>query len=177
MKRSASFLLALIMLFSLAACGEGGLNLNPKDKTDTKEGYIGDTLSTAWFDFVVNDAYSCGEYHGYTPAAGKKLVVATITVKSTFKESVDMWGDDFIILWNTGENADAEPALPAGISDDQFPDEYTLRINATECGVVIYEVPEEYKDFAIWFPEVYEDGTEEGGEGDNFFVYFTPEER
>ena len=46
MKRLASLLLALMLALSLAACGEGGLNLNPGGgKSDKKDGYIGDTLS------------------------------------------------------------------------------------------------------------------------------------
>lgn len=182
MKRTASFLLALIMLFSLAACGEGGLSLNPKgkDSDGPKEGYIGDTMSTYWFDFMVSDAYSCTKYHNYTPSAGNKLVVVNMTLKNTFEESVDMWGDDFVILWD-GEDDYMDIPLPAGISDDQFPDEYVLGINAKKDGVLVFEVPEEFRDFAIGFVEISVDTENpdnlEGVEGDTFFVYFTAEEK
>ena len=45
MKRFSSFLLALMLLFSLSACGEGGLNLNPgenNEDSDARFGYVGD---------------------------------------------------------------------------------------------------------------------------------------
>lgn len=183
MKKLVSFFLALVMLLSLAACGEGGLSLNPKETESQKDGYIGDTLPTFWFDFTVDDAYRCSEYHGYTPAPGNKLIVATITLKNTCGYSVDMWGDDFVILWEreAGGDIDMELALPAGISDDQFPDEYLLGINASKSCVAVYEVPEEYRDFAIAFMEIFEDeddpSNEEGVDGDTYFVYFTPEDK
>ena len=37
-------------------------------------------------------------YGDYTADTGNKLVVATITLKNTYSESVPMWGDDFAIL-------------------------------------------------------------------------------
>lgn len=176
-KRLASFALALVMALSLAACGEGGLSLNPNEKSDAKDGYIGDTLSTLWFDFVVDDAYTCTEYHGYTPDAGNKLVVVAISLKNNCGYSVDMWGNDFVILWDDEENG-IDVSLPAGLSDEQFPDEYALGINARKSGVSVFEVPEEFRDFAIWFQEfITNEDYPDGKEGDNFFVYFTPEEK
>lgn len=182
MKRIASFLLAFMMMVSLTACGEGGLNLNPKgneDDSDVKSGYIGDTMSTEWFDFVVNDAYSCSEYHGYTPQAGNKLVVADMSLKNNCGESVDMWGEDFVIIWEiSDEDIDMDIPLSAGISDDQFPDEYVLGINATKSGVLVFEVPEEYRDFSIGFAEIFESNDDPDGDlGNTYFVNFTAEEK
>jgi len=182
MKRLASLLLALTMALSLAACGENGLDLNLGGKSEKKDGYIGDTLSTHWFDFTVNDAYSCAQYGDYTADTGNKLVVAAITLKNTCGESVPMWGDDFVILWDAEDEDDGvTPALPAGLSDDQFPDEYNLGINQTKAAVSVYEVPEDVKDFAIGFQEISEDTDNpenlDGIEGETYFVSFTPEEK
>ena len=182
MKRLASFALALVMALSLAACGEGGLNLDPKETSNDGYGYIGDTMSTEWFDFTVDDAYSCSEYHGYTPSAGNKLVVVDMTLKNTWGQSVDMWGDDFILIWEiSDEDIDMDIPLQAGLSDEQFPDEYVLGINATKKGVSVFEVPQEYRDFVLGFQEIYEDeenpDNEEGIEGNTFFVSFTAEEK
>lgn len=178
MKRLVSFLLAMVMLGGLSACGEGGLSLRGKDdEPGTKDGYIGDTMSTAWFDFIVNDAYSCSQYYDYTPSAGNQLVVVTMTLKNTFGQSVDMWGDDFVILWDD-EDSGIDIPLAAGISDDQFPDEYVLGINAVKAGVMVFEVPQEFRDFAIGFQEVYESDEDPDGDlGDTFFVTFTAEEK
>lgn len=196
MKRFASFLLALVMALSLAACGEGGLSLNPGDNADEKEtatvpvteepseddsgiesGYMGDKMSTYWFDFTVDSAYTCAEYGNYTASAGNKLLVVTLSLKNTWGKSLDMWGDDFLILWDDGDDA-IDVSLPAGISDDQFPDEYVLGINESKTAVSIFEVPEDFRDFAIWFQELYEDETNPDGRvGDDFLVYFTAEEK
>ena len=182
MKRFSSFLLALMLLFSLSACGEGGLNLNPgenNEDSDARFGYVGDTLSTEWFDFTVDDAYSCSEYQGYTPEDGNKLVVVTITLKHDWGASVDMWIEDFVIMWDDpDEDSGMEFPIAPGLSDDQFPSEYTLGINATKTGVSVYEVPQEYRDFSIGFMEVFESDTNpDGDEGNTYFVDFTPEER
>ena len=179
MKKTASFILALTMLCSLCACGL--LDLSLSQKTSTKKGYIGDTMSTYWFDFTVEDAFTCSEYEGYTAHDGYQLVVATMTVKNTWERSVDLWETDFLILWDDpDENSGWEITVPV-YNEEQFPEEYSLGINKSRTGLLIYEVPEEYRDFAIWFQELYEDvdnpENEDGIEGDSFFVSFTPEER
>lgn len=134
MRRLASLLLALAVALSLPACGQSGLDLSPGGGDDgepgLKQGLPGDTLSTQWFDFTVDGAYSCARYGSYTAADGNKLVVATLTLKNTFGNPVDMWGDDFAILWDDpDQDGGAAPALPEGISGEQFPDEYVLEID------------------------------------------------
>ena len=180
MKRLASFLLALMMLLSLAACGEGGLDFKPKDEPGVKYGYIGDTMSTEWFDFTVDNAYSCSEYHGYAPSAGYKLVVVTMSLKNNCGQSVDMWGDDFVLIWGSDDDDtfDLDIPLPASLSSDQFPDEYVLGINASRTGVMVFEAPQEFRDFSIGFMEIFESSSNpDGEEGDTFFVDFTVEDR
>ena len=173
MKRLASVLLIPMMVLSLAACGK------TNDEPGVKYGYIGDTMSTEWFDFVVNEAYSCDQYCGYTPSAGCKLVVVNLSLKNNCGESVDMWGEDFVIFWGGDDDAfDLDIPLPAGLSGDQFPDEYVLGINESKSGVLVFEVPREFRDFSIGFMEIFESETNpDGDEGDTFFVDFTAEDR
>lgn len=178
MKKFVSFFLALMMLCSLAACD--GLSLKPSEGPVDKDGYIGDTMSTYWFDFTVNGAWSFSEYDGYTAKPGYQLVIAEVTLKNTTNSSIDMWDTDFLILWDDpDENSGWEIPVPA-YCKDQFPEEYTLGIKAKKTGLLIYEVPEDYRDFIIWFQEIYEDEddptNEDGIQGDSFFVYFTAEE-
>lgn len=179
MKKFVSFLLALMMLGSLAACN--GLDLNLFQKSGSKEGYIGDTMSTYWFDFTIEDAYSCAEYDGYTAREGYQLVVAEMTLKNTFGQSVDMWDTDFMILWDDPDEDNRVDFTVPVYSEEQFPEEYSLGINKSRSGLLIYEVPEEFRDFAIVFQEVYEDEkdptNEDGIDGDAFFVSFTAEEK
>lgn len=179
MKKFVSFFLALMMLCSLAACN--GLSLKPSDEPESKFGYVGDTMSTEWFDFTVKEAWACTEYDGYTAQEGYKLVVAEMVLKNTWDASVDMWDTDFLIFW---EDPDAEGGYDIDItlpvySEDQFPEEYTLGINVQKTGMLVYEVPEKFRDFSIVFQEVFEDvndpTNEDGIDGDMFYVSFTAE--
>lgn len=174
MKRIVSAALAFLMLMSLTACGV----LSLKDgKNGDKEGYIGDTMSTYWFDFTVDDAYSCAEYEGYAAGSGKKLVVVSMTLKNTCGHSVDMWDTDFPILWGGEDDGDLDYPI-APVSDEQLLLEYSLGINQSKSGVLVYEVPDSYRDFSVAFLEVFEDANDENGQdGDLFFVDFTPTEK
>ena len=179
MKRLASFLLVPIIMLAFAACGEGGLDFNPKNEPGVKYGYIGDTMSTAWFDFTVTDAYSCSEYQGYTPSEGYKLVVVAMSLKNNCGQPVDMWGEAFVLLWDDDDDAfNLDIPLPAGLSGDQFPDEYVLGANQSITGVMVFEAPREYQNFSIVFMELFESSTNpDGEEGDTFFVDFAVEDR
>lgn len=176
MKKSAAFLLVLAMLGPLGGCG---LDLSLSQGPSVKKGHIGDTMATYWFDFTIEDAYSCSEYDGYTAQEGCQLVVATMLVENTWDRSVDLWETDFVILWGD-EMENMEITVPV-YTEDQFPEEYTLGIDGNRTGLLIYEVPEECRDFAIWFQELYEDEdnpeNEDGIEGDSYLVYFTPEKK
>ena len=166
MKRLASFLLLPVMMVSLAACGG-------RDTTDIRYGRIGEALSTEWFDFVVNEAYSCGQYHGYTPADGYKLVVVSLSLKNNCGRPVEVWGDGFVLLWGGGDDTLDIP-LPAGFSGDQLPDEYVLDVNASKSGVMVFEAPREFQEFSIRFMEIFESETNPDGDmGSTYYVEFT----
>ena len=161
MKRLLSLLLALVMLFSLTACSEDGLTLNPNSKTsppstdevkddnnDTGEdglilpdedglavGYEGDTLHTAFFDMTIDNPRTCEEFD-------------------------EVMGDD-------GETDYFVR------SEQQIPVSFNLGIHKTQTGVLLYQVPVDTQDYFITFYEVFEDGTDEGQYGDAFYVRFS----
>ena len=85
MKRVFVLVTALVMALSLAACG---------GDAEANEGRVNDTMETYFFDFTVNSAYLTADYEGYTPAEGNVLLVASITVKNTFQESIEMYDTD-----------------------------------------------------------------------------------
>lgn len=133
---------------------------------------MGDTVSTLWFDYVVNSADPMDTYEGYTAAEGNKLVVVDLTMKNTFDESVPMFDTDFQLYW--GEYGDDEWALPLEVyCEAQLPADYYLSIDETREGVLVYEVPSDIRDFTLAFLEVKDNGTEEGEEGDLYLTYFT----
>lgn len=188
MKKLLSLALACLLLASLAACGgssndrgpltggspasNGSNNSGSQDNDGYQEGgdwgYIGDVMHTYWFDFTVDDAYTCAEYEGYTASEGKQLVVATLSLKNTFLQSLPMSQTDFQIQWGGEGDDDYEWPISA-VSEAQLPDEYTLAINESRSGVVVYEVPAGTSDFSISFGEYFEDESE----GDVYFIYFT----
>ena len=182
-------MVATVLAFSLVACGpvdsavqnlvgavsnSGSSNSGvvTADDDGYAEGRIGDVMRTYFFDYTVNSAYTCKEFEGYTPAEGNKLLVAEITVKNTDRSTVTMYDTDFQIQW--GDDDDDAYDVPItyyndAVSDEQLPEEYDLGVNEERTGLLVFEVPEDSKDYSISYLEQFSNETE----GDVFFVYFT----
>ncbi len=147
-----------------------------EDGTYTYEGRIGSTMETEWFDFTVNDAYYTSDsIGGYTPSEGNVLVVVDMTIKNNFTQSIDMYTYDFQLQWNDdSEDAYAFPIETSEpLIDNQFENEFSIKVNKEVNGCYIFEAPEGNEDFSISFLEFFEDETE----GDLFFVYFSADEK
>lgn len=147
------------------------------DELGNAEGFFGDTMHTEFFDYTINSAYLCDEYEGYTPEDGNEILVADITIKNTFRESIPMFDTDFQIQWND----DADDAFDVPITyylddvlnDQMLPGEYMLSVNETVNGLLVFEVPAGQMDFSISYLEVFDDDTT----GNVFFVYFSAEKK
>jgi len=173
MNKFASLILAVITAVTVLT-GCGGNNVYP-DEFGNAEGHMGDTMHTCFFDYTVNSAYLCSEYEGYTPQSGNELLVANITVKNTFGESIEMYDSDFQIQWND----DAADAFDVPITayqdegwtlnDKMLPGTYELSNNQRKSGTLVFEVPAGNNDFSISYLELFDDDSE----GDVFFVFFT----
>ena len=133
MKRLLPALLAMLMILVLVGCGGkdsgqsgGGKSGDSSNKSGDNigsgggdvyaedgygEGRLGDTMHTYFFNFTINSAYTCGEFAGYTPAAGNQLLVVDATVKNTVTSSVEMYDTDFQAQWQ-GES-DEDSAFPS----------------------------------------------------------------
>ena len=157
-------------------------------------GHQGDVLSTYWFNFAVDGAYTCPSYGGYTPADGNQLLVVHLLMKNTFSRNVTMFNTDFQLQWNDDDSeAYAWPLSTAEgddlikheihidnlLSDDQLPSEYEFPVNSTMDGLLIYEVPvklpdgSDNRDFSLSFQEYFSTGDE----GDVYFIHFTANTR
>ena len=209
MKRLITLFLALLLLSSLAACGEGGLSLDFLGKGGSSDsrgaggedglirpdedgiavGRIGDTLRTAFFDMTVTAAYTCGEFDGLTPTEGYKFLVAELTLYNYTDESQPIFDTDFEVMWDLDDDdAWAWPECDEVMNEDgeveyftksdrQLPIEYSLVIDTTYTGLLLYQVPQDTTEYYIDFYEAFDNGTEEGEWGDAFFVEFSAEER
>ncbi len=160
MKKVWAALLLAAALALLAACGPGD---------QAQEGdvyYVGDTISTAFFSYTVNSAEGVDSYEGYTPAEGNRLVVVDLTIRNTESYTMPMFDTDFQIQWGDGENDWSFPVEK--FCDAQFAAEYEIGEGKSKQGLLIYQVPEDARDFTFGFLETYEDGSE----GDVFFTRF-----
>lgn len=185
MKKYASLLLAAVLVLALTACGgKDGKSEGVYAEDGYAEGRLGDVMHTYFMDFTVNSAYLTSDYNGYTPAEGNQLLVAEMTIKNTSSGSLPMWDDDFQGQWSTSQETEefSYPITEDGkggelptVSDAQFPATYDLAVNEERTGELVFEVPADEKDFSISTMELFDDGSEEGEEGDTFFVFFTAE--
>lgn len=155
MKRCVTLFLALMMLLSLAACGEGGLSLNPgsrigtpadnggKDNSKGGEddliypgedgyamGYEGETLRTEFFDMRIDNPYTCDEFDGLTPDEGKKFLAVQLTLYNYTNYVQPMMDIDFEVIWDLDdEDAWAWPEVDTTI-DANGEAEYSVRSDA-----------------------------------------------
>ena len=187
MKKFVGIIAATMLAFSLVGCGPvdsviqniaaNGSGVITADDNGQAEGRMGDVMRTYFFDFSVNSAYTCSEYEGYTPSEGNKLLVAEVTVKNTDRSTVTMYDTDFQIQWGDDDNDDAydAPITYYGntVSDEQLPEEYDLGVNEERTGLLVFEVPEDSKDYSIAYLEQFSNDTE----GDVFFVFFTAKDK
>ena len=151
------------LALSLAGCDAGG---------SPNETHVGDMVSTSWFDYTLVSAVSMEEYEGCAAPAGEKLVVVDMTMTNTYDKPVPMFDTDFQLYW--GEYGGDEMAFPLEpYCSAQLPADYDLAIGETKQGVLVYQVPSDVQDFTFAFLEVFDNGTEEGEEGDLFVTYFT----
>lgn len=177
MKKTLSLLFALVLALSLMGCdslpGEdnGGSGEGYPDEEGYASGYVGTVMHNKFFDFTVNSAALYNEYEGFAPEEGKLVLVTELTIKNTFQESIPMFDTDFQLQWNSDSEDDDNFAWPVleSVSDDQLPESYELAVQEERTGILVFEVPTDFKDFSLVYLEEFDDDTT----GNIFFVYFT----
>lgn len=175
MKKIVSALLVLTLAFTMAGCGK------KVDSDGYKEGKLGDTMKTYFFDYTVNSAYVTNEFEGYTPSEGNRLLVAEVTIKNTFKEEIEMYDTDFQAQWDSDGDEDFSVPITydgteegmAPLNDQQLAGIYTLASKEEVTGLLVFEVPEGKTDLSISYMEAFDDDST----GTTYFVFFTAEEK
>ena len=151
-------------------------------EAEEHDGYVGDQMRTAFFDFTVNGALFYDEYFGYVPSEGNTLVAVDVTVYNYTDTSVPMFDTDFQVGWGPGEDEFAVPVTTArdgypntGVDPvgEMLPETYSEGIHQSREGILLFEVPQDIPDFALGYQEAYDDDTT----GDTYFVYFSPEQQ
>ena len=187
MKKVFAILLSLLLVISLTACS-GSSNEPAAPEAVIKEaedggvfdGRIGETIRTYFFDFRVNEAYLCEDYHGYTPQDGNVLLVVKVDIENLMNSSIPMSDMDFQAQWS--DDADDAFSWPitmdpdtyedrGTLCDEQLPYEYEMAIGEKiSNGELVYEVPEGEKDFSLSTVDDFADSDEDSNV---YFVYFT----
>lgn len=131
-------------------------------------GGLHDVVHNRFFDFTIHGAQLLTSYEGYTPGAGKALLVVNLTIKNTDDEAITMFDEDFQAQW--GDDADDAYAYPIlqKVSAKQLPELYDLDIAQEVTGDLVYEVPVGRQEFSIWYEEYFVNGAY----GDLFCVNF-----
>lgn len=184
MKRFGALILALALAWSLTACGgsgssgtsvlpalNGGNGGAASSEPSFEDGRIGDVMRTYFFAFTVNSVYTCDSFGDFAPEEGKQVLVAEVSVKNTFDESLPMFDTDFQIQWDDEQDPDNAYANPisANFSDELLPETYELAVDEQVTGLLAFEVPADVKDYSLVYLEEFDDDTT----GDFFAVYFT----
>lgn len=209
MKKLFAMLLSLAIVLPLASCGSlpnslddllngestsgGSVDNTGYAENGYAEGYLGDTMHTYWFDFVINSAYTCAEFDGLTAEDGYKFLVAEISITNTTKSTQPMYFYDFQIQWDVQEGEDEDEAYDfplydvkedengetdwVTMSDQQLPTYWDLGINEERTGILLYAVPSGAKSYSISFQEYFDSDNEDESTGDLFFIWFSAEER
>lgn len=177
MKKIASLLLTAAMIIFLTGCssipGSGSTDDVILPENGLAKGEIGDTMRTYWFDITVNSSFLCNAFSDYTASDGNKLLAVEVTLKNTFSETLPMLGNDFWVQWNEdSDDAFAYPLKAAEAADSKvLPGSYVLDVNESVTGLLLFEVPSGYTEFAIVYLEI--NSKEETG--DAFIVHLLPE--
>ena len=116
---------------------------------------------------------------------GNVLLVADITVKNTFEQSIEMYDTDFQVQWDDGDDAYAYPITTdmetytevEPVGENQLPGTYPMAVDEERSGELVYEVPSGFTDFSIAYLEQFVDDSGEESTGETFFVYFTAEDQ
>ena len=140
-------------------------------KSESDDGYfsgrIGDHMRNVFFEYTVNSVDYPASYGDITPADGNQLLVADVTVRNVFSQTLPMSIYDFQIQWGDGDQ-DFGYQEEGLTGDNLMPDQWQLMRGASETYKLVYQVPADATEFSISYLEVWEDNTE----GDVFFVYF-----
>lgn len=161
-------LTAGLLALSLAGC---------KEEVKITEAEAGTPLSTMFFDYTVNNAYTESTLGDKSTYEGYQFLIVDLSIKNTTEDSITMSDGDFWISWGEGEY-DHDAAISAygedPLLDDELESVYELPAMGDIRGTLVFIVPNDKKEFGLKAEDYYT--TSESSEpvtGDTFTVTFT----
>lgn len=138
MKKLAAFLLTFCVLFGLTAC-------SPK-----REGTVGDTLKTNWYEFTINYAEVVDEYEGIPADPGFKIIEVEVQLKSIVDERTVMSCGEFELYYGGEEETNEDVYWWEPELEEMMPTRWYLGAKEAKTYVIIYEVPEDAENLTIY---------------------------
>lgn len=113
------------------------------------------SLQTSFFEYKINSVASLPSIGIVFPSPQNKFIIVNITITNLLPEALPMYYDDFQVKW--GESA-AEMASPIYniILGNKIKNEFSLGMNKSISGNLIFEVPNDKKDLKLEYIEIFE---------------------
>ena len=158
MKKFVGIIVATVLAFSLVGCG-------PVDSAIQNIASSGsNTSSKSGVVTADDDGYAEGRMGDVMRTYFFDYTVNSAYTCNDYEGYTPSEGNKLLVAEITVKNT---------VSDEQLPEEYDLGVNEEKTGLLVFEVPEDSKDYSISYLEQFSNDTE----GDVFFVFFTAKDK
>lgn len=168
MKKLIRAFVAAAAVMSLAGC---------KEEVKILEAEAGTPLSTMFFDYTVNNAYTETTLADKSTFEGYQFLIVDLSVANTTDSTISMSDADFWISWGDGEE-DYDAPLSAYGEDPLVTNElesvYEIATGSDVRGSLVFIVPGDHDTFVLKTEDYY--STSESSEpvqGDTYSITFT----
>ena len=152
-------LAALCLLF---ACG---CSVEPQDKFFE----LDDKVSTAFFEYRVEDVSVHQDYCGMSAREGCRIVVVDLAIKNKENYKLPMSRYDFRLQW--GLEGEDFVYSESWYYQEQLQEEYEIPEKESVQGQLVFQVLQEEQNLCLAYLEIFENDTQ----GDAYFTCFTVE--
>lgn len=160
----------IVLVLFLTGCDRQG---SDSSEVVRKRVEVGETISTAWFDYTVIsvEELEADSYEEIAIGEGNQLLAVELKIKSTYYKEIPMSRYDFQLYWDDVEDTDQRCFALNAVVEEQLPDTYELGFGETLEGTLLYQVPEEQQNYVLVFQEHFDDGTEQGDVGTSYGTF------
>lgn len=149
----------VLALLTAGGCGH-------RDEPENRFYHLDEKVSTAFFEYQVENVVVTRNYHGLRANPGHQIVVLELTIENTEYYTLLMGRYDFRLQWGKGEEELAYPQTWYYV--EQFPNSYEIPADEEVTGQLVFQVPKTEKDLFLGYLEVFENNSQ----GDAHFTQF-----
>lgn len=139
-----------------------------------------DKVSTLFYDFQIDKIRVTDSISGVAAEAGEKFLILDVCIRANeaFHEPIDMYSEDFLLMW-LQENDEVSEVFPLEeiLDETQLETEYTIDSKTDTKGTLIFSILDTIEDAALEFEDYYFIGdSEELYYGDGYVIIFPVED-